>query len=435
MRSLLIISPHFPPTNGADMHRVRTSLRHYREFGWEPRVLAVHPSSVEQDWNDPLLLETIPDSVAVRRVHALSVKLTGMLGMGAIGLRALPALHRAGSRWIREQRPDLVLFSTTAFPVMTLGRLWHRKFGVPYVLDMQDPWVSDLAPADPARSRQLKHRLMRRLHRKLEPFAMSEAGGLMAVSRPYLDVLRQRYPRLTARPCATLTFGASELDWEAVKRCPQPNPFLQGETNSLHGVYVGRGGGDMAKGVRIVFRALQLGLDQSPDLFGRVRLHFIGTDYAPPGREKKTIEPIAAEFGPGVAQRVTETPLRIPYFTAMQVQLDASFLLLVGSEEQEYVPSKLFGSLLACKPLLGVFHEQSRALAMLQAIGGSVCSAFGPEETNEAAARELAQKWAAVLERLPFKPDTDWDEFEPFTARASARRQCALFDEVLATAC
>ncbi|EFA71936.1 hypothetical protein CRD_02454 [Raphidiopsis brookii D9] len=26
---------------------------------------------------------------------------------------------------------------------MALGRIWHDKFNIPYVLDFQDPWLSD----------------------------------------------------------------------------------------------------------------------------------------------------------------------------------------------------------------------------------------------------------------------------------------------------
>ena len=41
MKRVLIVSPSFPPISAADLHRVRTSLPFYREFGWQPFVLAV----------------------------------------------------------------------------------------------------------------------------------------------------------------------------------------------------------------------------------------------------------------------------------------------------------------------------------------------------------------------------------------------------------
>ena len=217
MRSLLIVSPHFPPTNGADMHRVRTSLPYYAEFGWQPRVLAVEPGSVEQAWHDPLLLETLPAEVPVRRVGALSARWTRPLGLGAIGLRAWQPLYRAGTAWIREQRPDLVFFSTTAFPVMTLGRRWQRRYNVPYVLDMQDPWVHDQLPADAARAHGIKHQLMRWLHRRLEPRAMQDASGLLAVSPAYIESLQRRYP--PAPGAFTTHYSSIDLPPEAFLGC------------------------------------------------------------------------------------------------------------------------------------------------------------------------------------------------------------------------
>ena len=41
MKRVLIVSPHFPPVNAADMHRARMVLPFLRENGWEAEVLAV----------------------------------------------------------------------------------------------------------------------------------------------------------------------------------------------------------------------------------------------------------------------------------------------------------------------------------------------------------------------------------------------------------
>ena len=138
MRKLLVVSPHFPPVNTPDMHRVRMSLPYFGDFGWEPRVLTVDPALTERIL-DPHLLETVPKEVPVHRTKAFNPSWTRKLGVSAIGLRAFPFLYREGARIIREHRPDLVYFSTTAFPVLVLGRLWKRRFGVPFVIDLQDP--------------------------------------------------------------------------------------------------------------------------------------------------------------------------------------------------------------------------------------------------------------------------------------------------------
>jgi hypothetical protein len=36
------------------------------------------------------------------------------------------------------------------------------------------------------------------------------------------------------------------------------------------------------------------------------------------------------------------------------------------------------------------------------------------------------------LEKIPFVPETDWQEFEPYTARAAARKQVDFFNSIVA---
>src|SRR5829696_8891477 len=92
-RRVLIVSPHFPPVNAPDMQRVRMSLPFYAEFGWEPTVLAVAPTSTER--TEPLLTETFPAGIPVERVRALPADLTRMVGVGNLALRSLPFLYSA----------------------------------------------------------------------------------------------------------------------------------------------------------------------------------------------------------------------------------------------------------------------------------------------------------------------------------------------------
>src|SRR5436305_9921733 len=171
MRTVLVVSPHFPPVNAADMHRARISLAHFSSFGWNPVVLAVAPEAVETV-TEPLLLKTLPDTVPVYRVSALPSAMTRKIGLGNVGIRAFPFLYREGCRIIREHRVDLVYFSTTMFPTIPLGRMWKRRFGVPFVVDMQDPWASDYHENRPGAPKPPKYWAAARMHRILEPWTM-----------------------------------------------------------------------------------------------------------------------------------------------------------------------------------------------------------------------------------------------------------------------
>ena len=135
MKKVLIISPNFPPINAADMHRVRQSLAYFPQMGWDATVVTVEPVFVEMS-EDPLLLDTIPESANVIRIKAFNPKFTRKIGLGNLGYRALWFYLKTCNALIRKRRFDLIYFSTTAFPVMVLGRYWKRKFGIPFIIDM-----------------------------------------------------------------------------------------------------------------------------------------------------------------------------------------------------------------------------------------------------------------------------------------------------------
>jgi hypothetical protein len=428
MRRILIVSPSFVPVNAPDMQRVRISLAHFREFGWDPIVLTVDPEYVE-GVTDPVMVHTLLPDIPVSRVRALPARWTRKVGLGNLGLRAFPFLHQEGRRLIREHGIDLTYFSTTVFPAMALGRLWKKEFGVPFVLDLHDPWVSDYHKARGKEELPPKFWFMNRIHRILEPWTMKEADGLIAVSGGYIDTLSRRYPWLAQKPSAVLPFGAAERDFDVLRAYPQQNRFFtRRDTASLQGVYAGAAGRAMAPALRIMFTALRRGLEERPDLFSRVQLHFIGTDYAPDRRSKNSVAPIALECG--VSDHVHESPQRIPYFEALQLLVDSDFLVVPGSDDPQYSASKICPYILARKPLMCVFQESSNVCDTLERMGAGTLLKFKPEQPATAYCDELFGLWVELLSRLPYTPQTDWDAFRVLGAREGTRKQCSIFDQV-----
>lgn len=429
MKRVLIVSPRFVPSNAADMHRARQALPYLRDYGWDPTVLAVEPDEVQAP-QDPLLLRTIPDDVRVVRAGAVPVRLTRRFGVGSLEARSLLSLRRAGNRLLATGAFDLVFFSTTAMGATVLGPVWERRHGVPFVLDFQDPWyseyyaVSGVAPP----GGRFKFAIANALSQRLEPFVLERASGVVSVSPAYPEDLAARYPWFAADTATVLPFGAPEQDFEMLRRYPLQNPVFDPADGRRHWVYVGRAGHDMALSLEAFFRALAREREDDPGTVQDVRLHFVGTSYAPGDEGERTVTPIAERCG--VGDLVEEQPRRIPYFEALQCLLDADALVVPGSDDSGYTASKLYPYVLARRPLLAVFHEASSVVDVLRQSGAGTVVTFRSGEAPAAIAERIGTVWFSPR-AYEEAPPTDWDAFVPYTAREMTRRLTEAFDAVL----
>lgn len=423
MKRVLIVTPNWPPVSYPDMHRVRMAIPYFEEFGWEPVILKIDPAE-QQGTKDPMLCLTVPPSVRARQVGCLPLTLTRWLGIRSVGLRSHFHLAAAGSAIIRDLGAELVFFSTTMFTVTTLGRHWRKRHGVPYVVDFQDPWLADESRHGARAAGDWKYRASQSLARRLEPFTLRQAAHVVSVSPAYPAMLRVRYPWLRDDQFTVLPFGAAERDFELLRQMAVKQTVFNRGDGKTHWVYAGRGGADMAFALRALFRAVKRLADSQPELRSRLRLHFIGTDYAPAYRAKKTIEPLGAEAG--IGEMVTEQTGRLPYFEALQCLLDADALVVPGSDDPGYTASKIFPYVLARRPLLAIFNERSSVVETLtRTAAGTVISFTATDKVESIAQRLASTGW---LEH-PSAPATDWAEFARFTAREMTRQLCGVFDK------
>ena len=422
---LLIITPHFPPTNAPDLHRVRTVLPFLGQNGWDAHVLAVQPAQVAAPI-DPWLVDLMPSDIPVHRVQALGLRWTRLPGLGSLAFRAMPALRRCGDRLLASNRFDLVYFSTTQFGVHSLGPFWLRKFGVPFAMDYQDPWVNEyysqhLHVVPPGG--RFKFALAQMIHRRAEPRVLRHCAGITSVSPEYPFQLRSRYSFLPPQwPVEVLPFPGNDHDLERAATVRQrvftPTP---GMTNW---VCVGRAGPDMHLAAQSLFDAVRAYARDWPGFLRRLRIHLIGTSYAPNGRAEKSIEPLAAAYG--LAGVVREDPERIPYSQALRCLIDASALIALGSDDPAYTASKIYPYLLARKPLLAVFHENSSVTSLLRAVQGGICVAFRTDESVASISARIRRQWFDQNQWMIPRPLNE-AAFGRFRAAASTERLAAFF--------
>jgi len=430
IRKVLIVSPHFAPINAPDMQRTRLALPYLRALGWEPVVLAFAPEMIEGGVNEPLLEDTYPPDIRVIRVRGFPPKATRWAGIGSLWLRCGGALRAAGERLLRQEKFDLAFFSTTQFDAFALGPRWKALFGLPYVLDYQDPWVNDYysrTHTSPPGGR-LKFGLSQWRARRRQPSVLRNASGVIAVSGAYGATLARDYPWFDAATVKLLPFGAAAQDFATAQRHRPAAPLVPFGDGCFHHVYTGRCGADMSTSLAIVFRAFKYFLAARPAEAGRIRFHFIGTGYAPRPLGREWAMPVAR--AEGIEPYVAEHCYRVPYFDALYYLAHADALLAVGSDDPTYSASKLYPYVLARRPMLIVFNAGSPVVAIANEIGCGTCYEFRGSSDIEPLAREVANGWFMNGGMRKYS-ETDPAAFRAYTAEGMTRQLVECFDAAL----
>jgi len=431
-RTVLIVGADFAPSSYPPALRIRFFARHLPQFGWKPIILTTEPRYYE--WSvDPENEKLLPSDLEVIRTRALPASVTRKIGIGDLGIRSLWHHWRVLSQLCRERKVDLIFIPVPPNPTMVLGRLAHARFGIPYVIDYIDPVVTDCYWKLPGSQRPPKHAMAYTLARLMEPFALKHVSQLVGVDTSYTAGAFARYKWLAGVEATGIPYGGEPADFQYLREHPRPNRFFDKNDGRLHVCYVGRGGVDILPALRAVFEAVKLGLQRRPELFNRLRLHFVGTTYAPDAAGQYQMLPAAKDAG--IESLVDEHPERVPYLNAMQILLDSHALLVLGSESAHYTASKIFPYILANRPLLAIFHENSSVVRILHETQAGHVITFGngcsPGEKTEEIAELLQQTLS-----LPrgSRPPIRWEAFEPYTARAMTSRLALVFDKVFAGA-
>jgi hypothetical protein len=427
-RTVLVVGPDFTPSSYPPALRIRFFAQHLRDFGWEPVILTVDASFYE--WAvDCENYNLLPADLEVIRTRAFPASLTRKLGFGDLGLRSLWHHWHAVRRLCRSRRIDLIYIPVPPNYSMVLGRLAHARFGIPYVIDYIDPVVTDYYWKLPRAQRPPKYALAYGLARLMEPFALKRVSGIVGVDISYTTDLFTRYNWLRAKATG-IPYGGEPADFDYVRQHPRANPFFDSNDGLLHLSYVGRGGPDMVAVLRVLFAAIRAGHERWPELFSRLRLHFVGTTYAHNAARQYQVLPVAHELG--VENLVDEHPERVPYLTALQILLDSHALIVLGSDSAHYTASKIFPYILAARPLLAIFHEKSSVVDILEQTEAGHVVTFGTNRSLVAAVEEIIAQLRRIL-LLPSSshPPTLWDAFAPYTARSMAARLASVFDNAL----
>lgn len=434
MRRVLMVSPHFPPDSSAASHRVRLLAPHLAGAGWTPTVVTLEPSAYEGRL-DPDLAALVPESLEVVRAAAWSPAATRWAGFGDLGLRAFTSLRRTCRALLARQQYDALFI--TVYPVYPalIGPRLKAEFGVPFVLDYQDPWVGAWGRSVGGGSggtADWKSRASRQLGVWLEPRAVGAADAIVAVSQGTIDGIVERLPGAGRLPHEVIPLGFEAADFDAVAQRPEPAHRFEAADGLTHLCYVGTLLPTGFDTLRLLLRGLARARRDDPAA-GRVRLHFFGTSNQSESSAHRVL-PIARECG--VADVVTEVPGRLDYLDALSVLASASGILLLGSAERHYTASKLYPALLAKRPILALFHAASSVVSILRDAGSEPTVrvvTYDDRPTTDEWIGEVACHLRALAANGAYRAsDVSLDRVSGVSARALARQLAGLFDRVAA---
>ncbi len=425
MRRVLMVSLHFPPDTSAATHRVRLLAPHLPQYGWEPTVVTVSPDAYEGRL-DPRLAALVPRSLAVVRCPAWPARWTRMFGVGDLGLRAFWGVLRSCSRLLAREHFDALFITITPVYAALLGPILRRRHRIPFVLDYQDPWVGEwgktAGPGSGGRP-NWKSRASRALGQLLEPLAVGSADALTAVSeRTYAAVL-ERNPEIHPF-CTAIPIGYDGADYMAANTNGARNPYFDSDDGCCHLCYVGTLLPLGFETLRAVLRAVHMLREQDPQSYARLRLHFFGTSNERSEHAAQRVLPVAREIG--VDDCVSEVAARIDYLDALTVQQQATAILLMGSSERHYTASKIYPGLLARRPILAIYHQDSSVVEILGRVGRfpSVrCVSYDDRDRAESRVSQLFIELRQLVHSPQYRAeDIDMAAMQEFSACSLAGR-------------
>ena len=416
---LALVSGHFPPSNLVGAQRARLWSRYLPEFGWEPIVVTGDPAAYEEN-PDPDLERLVAPGLRV--IHAATLSTRPVRIVGDIGLRAFHGCYKALASLAANREIDFVLVTIPSNYLALVGGLIHRRYGVPFGIDYQDPWVT--AGLDPPFTKAWGSRCLAKL---LEPKAVRGAALITGMAPGYVAGILERNPAVVnSAVLAYMPMGMAPEDFELV-RALHRRPFLFDPGDGhFHLVYAGA---LLPAGV-VVLDAFLAGLRalraSAPSIAARLRVHFVGTGTSPDDPQGYRVLPRAKAAG--VAEMVDEHPHRVGYVDALNHLEQSGAVLVIGSTERHYTPSKVFQGMLSKRPVFALLHEESTAVGMIRtAHAGEVL-------TLSEQVMPAAQEIAASLKRIVEHPGSgaakmDEQAFEAYSARESTRALAHALDQ------
>ena len=396
MKKVLIISPHFPPSNLAAVHRTRLFAQHLPTFGWKPIVLMVHEKFYEEKL-DQNLASLVSANLQIEKANAFAITKPRLIG--DIGLRAFFQLYKKAKTIIKNDKVDFLYIPIPSFYCALLGRWLHHSTKIKYGIDYIDPWVHHFPGSNKVFSR---HWFSTKIASFLEPIAIKKASLITGVAAGYYKGVIERNPHLLQQAIfGAMPYGGEALDHEAIKKMNVLPYLFKKEEGIIKLVYSGA----MLPKAYSVLENIFEAISQNLFVFKNIEFHFIGTGKFPNDATSYNIKPLAVKYN--LWQTVIfEHAMRIPYLDVLIHLKQADGVFILGSTEPHYTPSKTYQGILSCKPIFAVLHTQSTAVKVLKEAKAGVVLTFNGEDDVTIVKNSFISEFTTFLDFIHFfKPE------------------------------
>lgn len=425
-KRVVLIAPHFPPCNLAGVHRARLIAHHLPDFGYEPIVLSVDARYYEEPL-DFELEQLVPPHVRVVRCRALPVRPVRLVG--DIGIRSLWHQYHWLCRAAQRESFDLLVIPIPPNYSALLGPWVKRRFGIPYVIDYIDPWVYPMTPGERWSWKAWGSHALARL---LEPLVLRHADAVTAVAASYYAGAIRRQPGLGRRPRAAAGYGGEPDDHAFIRSTHRPSQVLDsmGLRDRLLLVYAGAVLPRAVDTYIALFEAARRLKGSRPDLGDAMHFLFVGTSSRPDDPNAGLVQPMAERLG--VTDVVTEVAARQPYLEVLAILERAHAVMVLGSSDPHYSPSKLFQAILSQRLVFALLHQASPAIGMLADMPGVELVTFSDSRPVRSTVAEIAGSLEKILSCAPNRPvERSGELLDRYSARAMTQQMAQCFDQVL----
>jgi glycosyltransferase involved in cell wall biosynthesis len=380
LRSLLVITYHFPPDGTVGGQRWAGLSKYLARLGWEVHVVTASPMGRERDDpgvhrhfrhrrrtlndvyraavgrakrgadadqqvppenRDPARQSLVSRTLSsVRRIAGVSIYLPdharGWITRAASAARGL----------LREKRFDAVISSGPPHSAHLVGFLATRGTGVHFLVDMRDPWSTAVEmhlPVD--RVIRAQRFLLRRLERLIFP----RATQVIVNTREFASSLRAYEPE------ADIIWFPNGIDLEQLPE-REVSGVEQGSFAHIGAIYGNRN-------LSSVFAAMQAVLRDRPQAALRLKLNVAGGLESP---HREQMHDAIASAGLTSNVRVHGV---LPRAKALELLSRSHIALVLAQDQPMCVPAKIYESMGLGVPTLVIAEEASAAAREARRIG------------------------------------------------------------------